>query len=126
MAISYIYNRNTYSTEAEVNAAVTALKTRLNNNPTDWVIVKEVTENPAGGWTISPETLSDEQILSLDGNKHYNVSAVYQGNTYVGLTAEEATAKIASIRKMYANYIQANTITKMYPPINENMSVYTT
>ena len=50
---TWIYNNEIYNTEAEVEVAVTSLKSRLDNNPTDWVTVKEVTSNGSGGWIIT-------------------------------------------------------------------------
>ena len=124
MSVSYFYNRQSYATEQEVNAAVTELKTRLENNPTDWVIVKEVTGSAEDGWTVNPTKLTDEEILNLDPTKHYNVSSVISGDTHIGLDGTEATAKVYEIRTIYATYIEANTIYHGYPPTSEDMSGY--
>lgn len=124
MSDIWIYNNNAYNTEAEVNAAVTALKNRLDNNPTDWVVVKEVTSNGEGGWIVIPTPLTDEEINNLDTTKYYNVNSVPAGDTFIGLTGEEAAAKVVELRSLYANWIRANIIVKEYAPTNEDMSGY--
>lgn len=124
MSDIWIYNNNAYNTEAEVNAAVTALKNRLDNNPTDWVVVKEVTSNGEGGWIVTPTPLTDEEINNLDTTKYYNVNSVPAGDTFIGLTGEEAAVKVVELRSLYANWIRANVIVKEYAPTNEDMSGY--
>lgn len=120
----WFYNGEAYSTEAEVNTAVTALKSRLDNNPTDWVVVKEVTSNGDGGWIVPAETLTDAQINSMSASSHYNVNAVNSGTTYTGITGTEATTRVAELRTEYAQWIDVNTIHKEYEPTNEDMSGY--
>ena len=124
MATTWTYNSTEYTSESDVDAAVTALKSRLDNNPTDWVTVKEVTSNGNGGWVVPTETLTDSEIDTMDSDKNYNVSAVHSGYTGTGLTGTEATAKVAEIRTEYAVWIGANTIHKSYAPTNEDMSGY--
>lgn len=124
MATTWTYNSTEYTSESDVDAAVTALKSRLDNNPTDWVIVKEVTSDGNGGWVIPAETLTDLEINTMASDKNYNVSAVHSGYTGTGLTGTEATAKVAEIRTEYAVWIGANTIHKSYAPTNEDMSGY--
>jgi len=121
---TWIYNGGNYSTEAEVNSAVTALKSRLDNNPTDWVVVKEVTSNGEGGWTVPAETLTDAEINSMSASSHYNVNAVHSGTTYTGITGTEATTRVAELRTEYAQWVGANAIYKEYEPTNEDMSGY--
>lgn len=121
---TWIYNSITYNTEAEVNAAVTALKSRLDNNPTDWVVVKEVTSNGNGGWTVPSETLTDAEINSMSNDSYYNVNAVHSGATYTGITGTEANTRVAELRTDYAQWVEANTILKNYAPTNEDMSGY--
>jgi len=123
MANIWVYTGTEYSTEDAVNAAVVARKSRLENNPTDWVVVKELTGN-ADGWVIPSETLSDSEINNLDATKHYSVAAVFDGDNDLGLTASETTAKVAELRTSYARLIQANQISILYPPSNIDMSGY--
>lgn len=124
MANTWVYTGTEYTTENAVNAAVVERKARLENNPTDWVIVKELTGNADDGWVVPSETLSDSEINSLDATKYYSVAAVVDGNNDLGLTAYEATAKVAEHRTSYARFIQANTISLLYPPSNVDMSGY--
>tara|TARA_R110000764_G_scaffold238170_1_gene335014 strand:+ start:767 stop:1141 length:375 start_codon:yes stop_codon:yes gene_type:complete len=123
MANIWVYTGTEYTTEDEANAAVVARKSRLDNNPTDWVIVKELTGN-ADGWVVPSETLSDSEINSLDAAKHYSVAAVVDGGNDLGLTASEANAKVAEHRTSYARAINVNTISILYPPSNVDMSGY--
>jgi len=126
MAYKWFYNQNSFDSEAEVNAAVVSLKSRLDNNPTDWVVVKEVTSNGQGGWIVNPTPLTDSQINNLDNTKHYNVTSINDGYTATGLSGSEATSKVLEYRTLYAQWILANTITKIqeYAPTNEDMSGY--
>lgn len=124
MANTWVYTGTEYTTEDEANAAVVERKARLENNPTDWAIVKELTGNADDGWVVPSETLSDSEINSLDATKYYSVAAVVDGNNDLGLTASEATAKVAEHRTSYARFIQANTILLLYPPSNVDMSGY--
>ena len=120
----WLYNNETYNTEAEANAAVTALKSRLDNNPTDWVVVKEVTSNGSGGWVVPSETLTDAEINSMSADSYYNVNAIHSGTTYTGITGTEATTRVAELRTEYASWVGANTIRTEYEPTNEDMSGY--
>lgn len=126
MADKWFYNQRTFTSEQEANAAVVNLKSRLDNNPTDWVVVKEVTSNGQGGWIVKPTSLTDDQINNLDDAKHYNVTSIHDGYTVIGVSGSEATSKVLEYRTLYAQWILANTIIKTmeYAPTNENMSVY--
>lgn len=126
MADKWFYNKNSFDSEEEVNAAVVSLKSRLDNNPTDWVVVKEVTSNGQGGWIVNPTPLTDNQINNLDGTKHYNVTSINDGYTATGLSGSEATSKVLEYRTLYAQWILANNITKTtnYAPLNIDMSGY--
>lgn len=123
MANTWVYTGIEYTTEDALNAAVVAQKVRLDNNPTDWVIVKELTGN-ADGWVVPSETLSDSEINNLDETKHYSVAAVVEGGNDLGLTSSEANAKIAEYRTSYCQFIGVNVIGIFYPPSNVDMSGY--
>jgi|TARA_R110000744_G_scaffold43245_1_gene97161 hypothetical protein len=126
MSNKWIYATIEYSSEDEVGPAVVAQKARLENNPTDWVIVKELTGNADDGWVVPSETLSDSEINSLDATKHYSVASIFDGDNDLGLTASETTAKIAEHRILYARRIEVNTVLcyYIYPPSNVDMSGY--
>ena len=126
MTTTWFYSGKQYSTEALVNAAVLDQKLRLDNNPTDWVTVKELSGNASDGWVIPATTLTDSEINNLDDTKHYNVASVIGGDNDIGLTASEVTAKIAEHRATYANHWRVNTIAKVqeYSPSNADMSAY--
>ena len=125
---SYYYNSEQYANLDLVATAVTALKQRLDNNPTDWVVVKQVTSNGEGGWVVSPTPLTDAQINALDSSLYYNVNAQHDGTSYIGCSGTEAAEKVAEIRSSYARWVEANTITKVVTetltPTNEDMSGY--
>jgi hypothetical protein len=127
MSNTWTYGNNNYSSEDLVDAAVLDMKSRLENNPTDWVIVKELAGNVSDGWIIPTDALTDNEINNLDVTKHYSVSAIITADTDLGLTSEEAVAKIATHRNAYSNFKAVNTIFKLqtYAPTNVDMSVYT-
>jgi hypothetical protein len=122
--MAYFYAQQSYDTVAQVEAAITAFKSRLDNNPTDWATVKLLGGSEADGWIIPTETLTDTEINNISGDGLYSVAEVHGGNTYTGITSAEVTTKIAEIRASYAQWKMANTITETYPPSNEDMSGY--
>lgn len=122
--MAYIYVNQTYNTMQEVEAAVTAFKLRLDNNPTDWVNVALLGGNEADGWVVPEEYLTDAEINSLDASSHYSISEVLGGGSWVGLTGTEAIAKVAECRRYYAYAMKANEIMETYAPTNEDMSGY--
>lgn len=124
MANTWHYKGNEYTSVDDVNTAVLDFKSRLDNNPTDWVVVKEVTSDGNDGWIVPAETLTDAQINSMSASSHYNVNAVHSGTTYTGITGTEATTRVAELRTEYAQWMGANTIHKEYSPENVDMSGY--
>jgi len=122
--MAYFYAQQSYDTQAQVEAAITAFKSRLDNNPTDWVTVKLLGGSEADGWIIPTEKLTDTEINNISGDGFYSVAEVHGGNTYTGITSSEVTTKVAEIRTAYAQWKMANTITEIYAPTNEDMSGY--
>lgn len=124
MSESYLYNFESYATLAEANAAVLELKQELDTMPTSWVEVKKLEGTPETGFVTPPDELTDDEINNLDPNYYYTVSAIYEGDTHVGVTAEEATNYINSMRAEYATNIGANVITHRFAPTVADMSGY--
>lgn len=134
MATIWQYCGDEYETEALVNAAVLNTKSRLDNNPTDWAIVKEISGSVATGWLVPVHTLTDSEINNIDTTKVYSVSSVKHSDMDFGLTSSEATAKVAEHRASYAAYLRVNLIIKYdtvdpsepteYAPTNVDMSGY--
>ncbi len=136
MATIWQYCGSEYETEALVDAAVLSTKSRLDNNPTDWVIVKKISGSAAAGWSIPTASLTDSEINNIDATKTYNVASVTHSDNDFGLTASEATAKVAQHRASYAAYLRVNVITRvddtiptdlaitLYAPTNADMSGY--
>jgi hypothetical protein len=122
--MAYFYNGQEYNTQSELEAAVTAFKSRLDNNPTDWVDVELLGGSEADGWIVPNVLLTDAEINSVSASNYYSVSDKINGASYLGLTGPEATAKIAELRTGYATYHRANTVTETYAPTNEDMSGY--
>lgn len=126
MVENWYYGGGQYTSEADVNAAVVLFKSRLDNNPTDWVVVKEVTQNEDGTWLVNSTPLTDDQINNLDPNRHYNVNAVHSGTTFTSVTGVEAVSHVQAIRTEYAIWRDVNTIINVneYSPTNVDMSSY--
>tara|TARA_B100000900_G_C20431359_1_gene655133 strand:- start:49 stop:507 length:459 start_codon:yes stop_codon:yes gene_type:complete len=109
----WIYAGKAYNTVDEIQEAVTALKKRLDNNPTDWCVVKPMI-NPRtisiySGDVIgydSGEPLTDEQINALDSSdKVYNVFSIDEGDNYTEVSEELVAQKINALRKGYARWL---------------------
>ena len=127
MSYTWTYLGISYESEALVEDAISDTKLRLENNPTDWVIVKALEGNATDGWIVPSVELTDSEIANLDATKHYSVSSVIAADNDIGLTAADATAKIAEHRAVYADFAQVNSVFKLqqYAPTNVDMSVYT-
>jgi hypothetical protein len=110
MSTKWIYCQTQYDTKAEADAAVLAQKSRLDNNPADWVVVKKLTGNASDGWVLPPQTLTDSEINNLDETEHYSVASIVGGENCLGLTASEVTAKVAELRTEFAQHIMVDTI----------------
>jgi len=113
MAVIYMYNGTEYSTEAAAQAAVPTLKTRMENNPTDWMEAKELTGSSESGWVITGDNITDAEILSPDSTKTYSCYSQYDGENYIGLTSTELTSKVDFFRRKYGNYCNAAKIVKV-------------
>jgi hypothetical protein len=124
MSIKWFYKDTEYTSEADVNQAVLDFKNRLDNNPTDWVVVRQLTGDAESGWVVPVEKLTDTEINNLDETSHYSVSSKVGSGSDVGLTAAETTAKVAEYRTEYAQYCRANTISTEYAPTTVDMSAY--
>tara|TARA_B100001939_G_C16434460_1_gene402113 strand:+ start:65 stop:514 length:450 start_codon:yes stop_codon:yes gene_type:complete len=112
----YIYANNLYDTIDEVQEAVTAMKTRLDNNPTDWCVVKPMI-NPRtiaiySGDVIgydSGEPLTDVQIKALgSSNNLYNIYSVYEGDNFTEVSEDYINQKVEALRTPYARRLELN------------------
>tara|TARA_R110000764_G_scaffold232939_1_gene325596 strand:+ start:353 stop:730 length:378 start_codon:yes stop_codon:yes gene_type:complete len=124
MTSKWFYKNEEYTTKAEVDQAVVDFKFRLDNNPTDWSVVKQLTGDAVSGWVVPEDELSDVEINALDAQQHYSISSTVGGDSQVGLTATEITAKVAEYRTEYARVCQADLIVNTYNPTNVDMSGY--
>ena len=109
----WIYAGKAYDTVDEIQEAVTALKKRLDSNPTDWCVVKPMI-NPKtikiySGDIIgyeSGEPLTDAQINGLgSSDKIYNVFSIYEGDNFTEVSEEVVAQKISTLRKGYARWL---------------------
>ena len=112
MTIQYCYANTFYDTESDAQDSVIDFKARLDNNPTDWMTVKEIIGSQESGWQMNPTTLTDEQINNLDDTKVYMAYSPVTGENYMPLTASEVTVKVTEFRRAYANWIEADKIIK--------------
>lgn len=135
MSAFYIYSFMEYSTEEEAQSAASSLAIRMQNNPTDWMEVKEITESADGAWQVNPTKLTDSQILNPDDSKTYMAYSKVAGINVMPLTSTDLMAKINEFRAFYGQHIYADVIYKFddstEPPTQTvitpttDMSVYT-
>jgi hypothetical protein len=138
----YMYASTAYETVEEVEAAVTAMKTRLDNNPTDWCVVKPMI-NPRTiaiytgdviGYDLG-KPLTDAQINALNpdewlgGNGIYNVYSVNDGDNFTEVSEALAVQKVRTMRLSYARWLVVNRYFNgetgaVMNVINEDMSGY--
>lgn len=112
MTIKYYYAAKQYDTESEAQAAVDAMKLRLENNPSDWVKVKEITGSAETGWQINSRLLTDAELLNPSSDKTYMLHSPATGDTLMPLTSTELAAKRDECRTAYAQLYRLNEITK--------------
>jgi hypothetical protein len=110
MTIKYIYGLQVYETLAEAEAAQATQQLRWQNNPTDWIVVKEISGSQETGWVMNPVRLNDSQILNLDETKKYSVYSDVTGENLMPLTSTEVTAKVEEYRQYYSNSMYMNSI----------------
>lgn len=112
MSIKYLYACKEYNSEDEAQDAATALSVRMQNNPNDWITVKEITGLSKTEWLINPTLLTDAQILNPHPNKTYTCFSQYSGENVIPVSATELTIKSNEYRKIYGQYWNVNTIVK--------------
>lgn len=101
---TYIYFGTEYGSISEANQAVLDQKNRLDNNPNDWCIIRSLGGSSASGWVVPMQVMTDEEINALSGSGSYSVSSIHSGHSDVGLTAAEATEKVAEHRSSYIEW----------------------
>ena len=109
----YIYAQVAYDTVDEVEAAVTAMKARLDNNPTDWCIVKpnisSTTLQVDGDDIIAYQygnPLNDTQINALSSSDTvYNVFSINEGDNYTAVSEADVAGKVTALRRGYARWL---------------------
>jgi|TARA_R100000455_G_C6269653_1_gene125300 hypothetical protein len=113
MSIKYYYVNSEYNTENEAQDAATKLSVRMQNNPNDWIKVKEITGSNETGWLINPTLLTDAQILNPDTKKTYTCFSKYNGENVIPITATQLISKNNEYRKIYGQFWKVNTIEKV-------------
>jgi predicted nucleotidyltransferase len=113
----YEYGLVGYETLEEVEAAVTQMKDKLDNQPTQWCVVKPMI-NPRtiaiySGDVIgydSGEALTDAQIKALStSDTLYNIYAVFEGDNLTELSEEEVVEKVNTLKRSFARIHEVNT-----------------
>ena len=104
MAIKYSYGATAYNTREEAESGKIEQQARLQNNPTDFIVVKEVTGSQETGWQINPTTLTDSEILNLDTTKVYNIYCPITGENLIPVTAEEVNQKVSEYRSAFCEW----------------------
>tara|TARA_Y100001938_G_C7931668_1_gene349646 strand:- start:15 stop:443 length:429 start_codon:yes stop_codon:yes gene_type:complete len=112
----YIYAETAYDTVDEVEAAVTAMKARLDNNPTDWCVVKpsvssktlRIDGNDVVAYAYG-DPLNDTQINALSSSDTvYNVFSINDAYNYTAVSEADVAAKVTALRKSYAKWLALN------------------
>jgi hypothetical protein len=101
MTTKYLYRNWVVDTEAEAQAKLSETKTRLDNNPTDWCMVKCVEPVADDTFSVIAGELTDEQILNPDNTKTYIFYAKWTGENFFPLTSTELTEKVFEYRRGY-------------------------
>lgn len=109
----YIYAETAYDTVDEVEGAVTAMKARLDNNPTDWCVVKpsissktlRIDGNDVVAYAYG-NPLTDAQINALDSSETvYNVFSINDADNYTEVSEDNVAGKVTAMRTSYARWL---------------------
>ena len=112
----YIYAQVAYETVDEVEAAVTAMKARLDNNPTNWCVVKpsvssktlRIDGNDVVAYAYG-DPLNDTQINALSSSDTvYNVFSINDADNYTAVSEADVAEKVTALRKSYARWLVLN------------------
>lgn len=101
MSIKYLYRNTPYDTEAEAQSKLSEMKIRLDNNPTDWCVVKYIEDLGDGAFTVFPVRLTDSEILNPDSTKTYTFWSTWTGENFFPLTSAELSEKVLKYRSVY-------------------------
>ena len=140
----YIYAEVAYDTVDEVEDAVTAMKARLDNNPTDWCVVKpsissktfRIDGNEVVAYAYG-NPLTDAEINELDTSETvYNVFSINDADNYTEVSEDNVAEKIRLMRASYGRWLAVNKyfdsqvedgeLLITHNVTNEDMSVYVT
>ena len=140
----YIYAEVTYETVDEVQEAVTAMKDRLDNNPTDWCVVKpsissqtlRIDGNEVVAYAYG-NPLTDAEINALDSSETvYNVFSINDADNYTEVSENNVAEKIRLMRASYGRWlavdkyfdsqVEDGEVLITHNVTNEDMSVYVT
>jgi len=140
----YIYAQVAYETVDEVEVAVKAMKARLDNNPTDWCVVKpsisskilRIDGNEVVAYAYG-DPLSDAQINELDSSETvYNVFSINDADNYTEVSEDNVAEKIRLMRASYGRWLSVDKyfdsqvedgeVLITHNVTNEDMSVYVT
>lgn len=136
MSTKWYYYGEAFSTQEDANQKVLDVKQGLDNNPTNWAIVKQLGGNSESGWIVPVTRLTDTEINNLNANYYYSVSSVVGSETLIGISSAETQAKVVKYRKEYCDCYQVNSIKEVtevdgviteiteYAPTNVDMSSY--
>ena len=138
----YLYAQVAYETVNDVEEAVTVMKARLDNNPTDWCVVKpsissktlRIDGNDVVAYAYG-DPLTDAQINALDSSETvYNVFSVYDADNYTAVSEADVAAKVTALRRSYARWlaldkyfdsqVEEGAASITYNVTNEDMSGY--
>jgi len=140
----YIYAETAYDTVDEVEEAVTAMKARLDNNPTDWCVVKpsisSKTPRIDGNEIVAyayGNPLTDAEINALDSSETvYNVFSINDADNYTEVSEDNVAEKIRLMRASYGRWLSVDKyfdsqvedggVLITHNVTNEDMSVYVT
>lgn len=140
----YIYAEVTYETVDEVQEAVTAMKARLDNNPTDWCVVKPSVSSKTlridGNEVVAyayGDPLTDAEINALDSSETvYNVFSINDADNYTEVSEDNVAEKIRLMRASYGRWlavdkyfdsqVEDGELLITHNVTNEDMSVYVT
>jgi archaellum component FlaG (FlaF/FlaG flagellin family) len=112
MTINYIYFGELYNSEEDAQNRAAEVKAMLDNNPTNWVVVKEVIAQDDMTYQVLPTKLTDDQINNIDNTKTYSIYSKSTGDNIMPLTGSEVTAKVLEYRNAYAISRNVDTIVR--------------
>lgn len=98
----WCYGNTRYATLADADAAAVAMKNTLDNQPTTYINVREVTGSAESGWRwATSANLTDSEIVNLSGDGIYYSQSEWDSEALYGQTVQQVKDRVLKCRNLF-------------------------